>query len=318
MATRATSRLPPLPALRAFVVAAEHLSFKQAADLLHVTPGAVSQQIKSLEQALGTRLFVRLNRRLQLSEAGASYLPSIRAAFDEIAGATRRLQGVGQVLHVSAPPSFAAHWLLPRLERFRALHPALDLAIEATMGLANFRDDEIDLAIRYGRGRYTGLRSDRLFPVRLVPVCSPTLVRARSAAARRAAFASLPLLHDKARRNWRVWLAAQKSEGNGDEGIDAIDPERGPSFSDQTFMLQAAALGQGIALAPDVLVADDVAANRLVQLSDVGMPTQSAYYCVTPDAPREPRKVAAFRTWLLAEARRVAMAQPAGDSAGRA
>ena len=307
-----TLRLPPLPALRAFVVAAEHLSFKHAADVLHVTPGAISQQIKGLEQALGARLFVRLNRRLQLSAAGAAYLPSIRAAFDEIAGATRRLQGAELVLHVSAPPSFAAHWLVPRLDRFRVLHPALDLAIEATMGLANFRDDEIDVAIRYGRGRYAGLRSDRLFPVRLVPVCGPALVRGRSVAAKRGALRTQPLLHDKARRNWRLWLASQ--------GIDDVDPARGPSFSDQTFMLQAAALGQGIALAPDVLVADDIAAGRLIALSDAGWPTQSAYYCVTPEAPREPLKVASFRTWLLAEARRAdpAKPQPAVDSAGRA
>jgi len=306
-----TVRLPPLPALRACVAAAEHLSFKQAADLLHVTPGAISQQIKSLETALGARLFVRFNRRLQLTAAGAAYLPPIRAAFDEIAGATSRLKGAQQQLHVSAPPSFAAQWLLPRLERFRALHPALDLAIEATMGLANFRDDEIDVAIRYGRGRYAGLRSDRLFPVRLIPVCSPALVRGSSAAARRAALRSQPLLHDKARRNWRLWLAAQ--------GIDDVNAARGPSFSDQTFMLQAAALGQGIALAPDMLVADDVAAGRLVALSDAGWPTQSAYWCVTPEAQRDPHKVAAFRAWLLAEARRAAaQAQPAADSAGRA
>ncbi|MBV8168858.1 MAG: transcriptional regulator GcvA [Alphaproteobacteria bacterium] len=293
-------KLPPLPALRAFAVAARHLSFKQAAAELHVTPGAISQQIKALEQALGVALFQRFNRRLQLTPAGAAYLPSITAAFEEIAGATSRLTASQALLQVSAPPSFAARWLLPRLDRFRARHPGTELAIEATMGLTNFRDDNIDVAIRYGRGRYAGLRSDRLFPVRLVPVCSPTVLHGRSAAAKRAAFASLPLLHDKARRNWRVWLAAQ----DDDAVVDAVDPERGPSFSDQTFMLQAAALGQGIALAPDALVADDVAAGRLIKLSDAGWPTHSAYWCVTPDAPREDRRITAFRTWLLDEAAR--------------
>jgi LysR family glycine cleavage system transcriptional activator len=291
-----TTRLPPLPALRAFAVAARHLSFKQAATELHVTPGAISQQIKALEQALGVALFQRFNRRLQLTPAGAAYLPSIAAAFEEIAGATRRLTASQALLQVSAPPSFAARWLLPRLERFRARHPGTELAIEATMGLTNFRDDNIDVAIRYGRGRYAGLRSDRLFAVKLVPVCSPALLNGRTDAAKRAALRKGPLLHDTARRNWRLWLDAQ--------GLPDLDAQRGPSFSDQTFMLQAAALGQGIALAPDALVADDVAAGRLIKLSDAGWPTHSAYWCVTPDVPREDRRVAAFRTWLLEEAAR--------------
>ncbi len=166
------------------------------------------------------------------------------------------------------------------------------------MGLANFRDDGVDVAIRYGRGRYAGLRSDRLFAARLVPVCSPALLRGRGTAAWLAVLRKAPLLHDKARRNWRLWLAAQH--------IDGVDPERGPSFSDQTFMLQAAALGQGVALAPDVLIADDVMQGKLVQLSDAGQPTQSAYWCVTPEAAREDRRIVQFRTWLLAEAQRAA------------
>jgi LysR family glycine cleavage system transcriptional activator len=295
-----TPKLPPLPALRAFAVAARHLSFKAAAAELHVTPGAISQQIKSLEQALGMLLFVRRNRRLALSAAGAAYLPSIRAAFDEIAGATSRLTRVQRPLTVSVPPSFATHWLLPRLERFRRLHPALELAIDATMGLANFDGDEIDIAVRYGRGRYAGLRSDRLFAVRLVPVCSPRLLKGRTARARMAALRGLPLLHDKARRNWRPWLDAQ--------GLGDVDATRGPSFSDQTFMLQAALLGQGIALAPDALVADEIAQGRLVVLSDAAWPTQSAYYCVASAARYDDRNVALFRNWLFAEARQAMMA----------
>ena len=298
-------RLPPLPALRAFALAARHLSIKRAADVLNVTPGAVSQQIKNLEQALGTRLFTRLNRRIELTAAGAAYLPAIRAAFEEIANATGRLRATQQRLHVSAPPSFAAHWLLRRLDRFRVRHPELELAIEASTGLANFRDDGIDLAIRYGRGRYPGLRVDRLFAVRLVPVCSPTLLRGRGAAAREAALREHPLLHDAGRRNWRLWLQAQGLAGPE----SGIDPQRGPSFSDQTFMLQAAVLGQGIALAPDVLIADDVAERRLVRLSDAGWPTQSSYWCVSPaledageDGDAGDGKVALFRRWLLAEA----------------
>jgi LysR family glycine cleavage system transcriptional activator len=287
-------KLPPLTTLRAFALAAQHLSFKRAADTLHVTPGAISQQIKNLEQALGTRLFTRLNRRIELTAAGAAYLPAIRAAFAEIAGATERLRAARQRLHVSVPPSFAAHWLVRRLDRFRARHPELELAIDATTGLADLRDDGIDLAIRYGSGRYPGLRSDCLFAVRLVPVCSPALLRERGAAARLAALREHPLLHDVGRRNWRLWLEAQN--------LTDIDPQRGPSFSDQSFMLQAAVQGQGIALAPDVLVADDVAEGRLVQLSDAGWPTQSSYWCVSREVADDDGKVALFRRWLLAEA----------------
>jgi len=287
-------KLPPLAALRAFAIAAQHLSFKRAADALHVTPGAISQQIKNLEQALGTRLFARLNRRIELTAAGAAYLPAIRAAFAEIAGATERLRATRQRLHVSVPPSLAAHWLVRRLDRFRARHPEIELAIEATTSLADLRDDGIDLAIRYGSGRYPGLRSDRLFAVRLVPVCSPALLGAGGPGARLAALRAHPLLHDVGRRNWRLWLQAQN--------LTDIDAQRGPSFSDQSFMLQAAVQGQGIALAPDVLVADDLAERRLVQLSDEGWPTQSAYWCVSREADADDGKVALFRRWLLAEA----------------
>jgi LysR family glycine cleavage system transcriptional activator len=290
-----TSTLPPLAALRAFAVAARHLSFKAAAAELHVTPGAISQQIKNLERALGVRLFVRLNRRLVLSTAGAAYLPTIHAAFDEIASATKRLTTSQQVLHVSVPPSFATYWLLPRLDRFCRLHQGLELAVDVTMGLANFREDDIDIAVRYGRGQYAGLRSDRLFAVRLVPVCSPALLKDRSEPARAAALRNKPRLHDKARRNWRSWLDA--------EGLAEVDATRGPRFSDQTFMLQAALLGQGVALAPDALVAQEIARGRLIALADAGRPNPSAYWCVTPEAHYDDRKVALFRNWLLAEAR---------------
>jgi LysR family glycine cleavage system transcriptional activator len=200
------------------------------------------------------------------------------------------------LLRVSVPPSFATYWLLPRLERFRQLHRELDLVVDVTMELTNFSDDDIDIAVRYGRGHYAGLRSDRLFAPQLVPVCSPALVKGRSAQARADALRDKPLLHDKARRNWRPWLDAQ--------GLRDVDATRGLCFNDQTFMLQAALLGQGVALAPKALVADEIARGRLVVLGDAGRPSKSAYWCVTPNAHYDDYLVALFRNWLLAEARR--------------
>src|SRR5271165_6200842 len=156
--------LPPLNALRAFEASARHLSMKDAATELSVTPGAVSQLVRGLEQRLGTQLFRRGNRSLVLTEAGQSYFAPIRHAFRQIGEATRRLRArpFAGVLTVSAPPAFAASWLVPRLGRFRERHADIELNIATTRGLANFAADGVDVAIRHGLGRYPGLRCDRI------------------------------------------------------------------------------------------------------------------------------------------------------------
>jgi LysR family transcriptional regulator, glycine cleavage system transcriptional activator len=298
-------RLPPLNALRAFEAAARHLSFTRAADELHVTQTAISHQIKALEERLGVRLFRRLPRGLLLTEEAQRYLPPIRDAFHLIAAATEQL-GAGSSsgrLTVSVLPSFAAKWLVPRLGRFRATYPDLDLRISASSQLVDFVRDDVDIAIRMGRGRYPGLRVDRLFGESMLLVCAPKLLTGAHPLRRPEDLREQVLLHDDDHTGWQLWLELA--------GVEGVDPTRGPIFTDSAMVVQAAAEGQGVALARRVLAAGDLAAGRLVQPFEVSLPHDLAYYLVSPEATAEQPRIRAFRAWLLAEAE----ADPASDAA---
>src|SRR5215469_2041431 len=204
--------LPPLNALRAFEATARHLSMKEAAVELAVTPGAVSQLVRALEARLGAQLFRRGNRSLVLTEAGQSYFVPIRHAFRQIGEATRRLRTLPDagVLTVSAPPAFAASWLVPKLGRFCARHRAIELNIVTTRSLANFAADGVDAAIRHGLGSYPGLRCDRITSIAMIAVCSPRFLASLARKpARPADLAALPLLHDAVRQDWTLWFQAQ-------------------------------------------------------------------------------------------------------------
>ena len=237
------ARPPPLNALRAFEAAARHLSMKQAADELAVTPGAISQLVRGLEQQLGTVLFRRGNRSLTLTEAGQGYFVPIRHAFRQINEATRRLQATPHagMLTVSAPPAFAASWLVPRLGRFRTRHADIELNIATTRSLANFGTDGVDLAIRHGLGSYPGLRCDRIATIAMVPVCSPRFLAslAKRRPRRPADLLGLSLLHDADRQDWALWFQAQ---GVADLGHTASN---GISFDDQTLLIRAADVASG-------------------------------------------------------------------------
>ncbi len=300
-------RLPPLNALRAFEAAARHLSFTRAAAELHVTQTAISHQIKALEERLGVRLFRRLPRGLLLTEAAQRLLPPVRDAFDQIAAATERLAagGASATLTVSVLPSFAAKWLVPRLGRLRAAHPDLDLRISASSELVDFARDDVDVGIRMGSGVYPGLRVERLFGEALVPVCSPLLREGPHPLLRPEDLAHHVLLHDEDYAGWELWLRLA--------GVPGVLARRGPVFTDSGMVVQAAAEGQGVALARRVLAAGDLAAGRLVQPFDVSIPHDLAYYLVCPEATAEQPKIAAFRSWLLAESQREARAD---DGAG--
>jgi LysR family glycine cleavage system transcriptional activator len=289
-------RLPPLNALRAFEAAARHLSFTRAAAELHVTQTAISHQIKGLEERLGVRLFRRLPRGLLLTEEAQRYLPPVRDAFDRIAAATAQLAAAGSSgsLTVSVLPSFAAKWLVPRLGRFRAAHPDLDLRISASSQLVDFARDDVDVGIRMGRGRYPGLRVDRLFGESMVPVCAPELLSGPHPLRRPEDLRHHVLLHDDDHTGWRLWLELA--------GVEEVDAGRGPVFTDSAMVVQAAAEGQGIALARSVLAAGDLAAGRLVRPFEVSVPHDLAYYLVSPEATAEQPRIRAFRAWLLAEA----------------
>lgn len=299
-------RLPPLNSLRAFEAAARHLSFTKAADELHVTPAAISHQIKTLEDYCGAALFRRLTRALVLTETGQAALPALREAFDKLAEAAERLRPAPDtgVLTVSVAPSFCAKWLVPRLDRFHDAHPGFDIRIDATDRLATFDTDGVDIAIRYGDGDYPGLESVCLMGETVIPVCSPDLVAGANALREPADLARHTLLHvfwrmadDKA-PSWRMWLKAA--------GITAVDPERGPRFNVDSLAVQAAIGGQGVALVNSALVADDLAAGRLVRpFADMAdRETAFCYFLVYPEAHGRNPRVQAFRDWALAEAAR--------------
>jgi LysR family glycine cleavage system transcriptional activator len=286
-------KLPPLNALRAFEAAARHLSFTRAANELHVTQAAVSHQVKALEEWFGTPLFKRLNRSLKLTQDGAALLPELQKAFDHIAEATASLkQPNAEVLTITTMPSFGAKWLLPRLARFEDRHPGVDVRLSTTTVLIDFRQQDCDLAIRFGKGKWPGLRAEFLMHDSYITVCSPALKIASP-----ADLAHHTLLHDDvwdiSDVGWADWLRAANVTG--------INVNRGPRFSDSSLLLQSAMDGRGIALTRSSLALSDVRAGRLVQPFELTLPTEEAYYLVAPPKHFARPKVAAFREWLLEE-----------------
>lgn len=290
-----TRRLPPLNSLRAFEAAARHLSMVRAAEELHVTPGAVSQQVKQLEDLVGQPLFKR-GKALALSDAGRSALPLLSDAFDRLERAAAQLQAGRRdgPLVVSTPPTFAARWLVPRLEDFHAKHPEIELRLSATRRLVDFDLEDVDLAIRFGSGDFRGLRVERLMSETLVPVAAPALAEGIASP---ADIARRPLIDDEYHSSnriipdWETWLISQ--------GVAIEAPLRILHFGESNLVIQAATAGLGIALVWRSLVAEEMKAGRLVQLLDQATDTRMAYHLVMPPSRFGLPKVAAFREWLL-------------------
>lgn len=295
-------RLPPLNALRAFEASARHLSFTRAADELAVTPAAVSHQVKALEDLLGVTLFRRTKRALLLTDEAQAVLPGIRDGFERLLSAVEQLGAVGKtgVLTVSLAPSFAVKWLLPRLDRFQAAHPEIDVRVAASMELVDFGVGDVDLAIRYGAGSYSDLVVERLVGDTVYPVCSPALLKGPHALTSPDRLRHHVLLHDDSPDGdetcptWPMWLKAA--------GVAGIDAARGPRFNQSSLVLEAAILGRGVALAKSTLADADVAAGRLVRPFDVSVPVNFAYYVVYPDTKAVLPKVRLFHDWLRQEA----------------
>jgi LysR family transcriptional regulator, glycine cleavage system transcriptional activator len=295
-------KLPPLNALRSFEAAARHLSFTKAADELAVTPAAVSHQVKALEDLLGVTLFRRTKRALLLTDEGQAVLPGIRDGFDRLLAAVEQLGEVGRsgVLTVSLAPSFAVKWLLPRLDRFQAAHPEIDVRVAASNELVDFSAADVDLAIRYGAGRYEGLSVERLIGDTVYPVCSPELLKGANALTAPDRLRHHVLLHDDSPDDdetcptWQMWL---KAAGLAND----VDHSRGPRFNQSSLVLEAALLGRGVALAKSTLADADVAAGRLVRPFDVKVPVNFAYYVVYPEAKAALPKVQLFHDWLRRE-----------------
>lgn len=310
-----THRLPPLNSLRAFEAAARLLSFKEAAAELAVTPTAVSHQIKLLEEFLDLPLFRRLTRALELTADGAAMLPRVQEGFASLAAAieaTRRKE-TGGIVSICAPPSFAAHWLVPRLRNFSRLHPDIDLRLSSSLATVDSRDrsaagdsagePKYDLTIRFGRGHYPGNTVERLFSPSYVVVCNPALLAGEHPLREPRDLLWHSLIHDATipelddRPGWNQWLTLA--------GIAEIEAQlRGVHFEDAALALAAATAGHGVALAAHPLVSADIAEGRLVMPFPQAIPSRYAYYATIPDSRGMRPTVLALRAWLLREAAR--------------
>ncbi|MBN9115325.1 MAG: transcriptional regulator GcvA [Pandoraea sp.] len=287
-------RLPNLSALRAFEAAARLESFSRAAEELFVTHGAISHQIRALEHELGTTLFARNGKRISITPAGRQYAASIRTALGDIAQATRKLQAGTRSerrLVLTTMPSFASRWLTPRIGRFIDRHPELEVELRCSAQLIDFEREDVDVALRMGKGNWPGLHIEKVLDDVFFPACSPSYNQGH-----------LPKTAEEFRRStllrsegepWAPWFAAA--------GFDLPEPTQGMMYEDSGMLSQAAIVGQGLALVRRSLAVGDIMAGRLVRLSDVDTPCDWDYYFVCPPAVLETQRVQAFRTWFLEE-----------------
>ena len=288
------ARLPPLSALRAVEAAARLGSFSGAADEIHVTHGAVSHQVKAMEAFLGVSLFVRNGRRVALTGEGRAFADRIRAALRDISDAAETIsrRDRDNRLTVSMLPSFAARWLMPRLGRFMEKYPHIAVNVHASLALVSFARDEVDVAVRFGRGGWPNVHAEKLMGDERFPVASPRFNRGRLPR-RPANLAQYRLLRTDD-EPWVPWFKAA--------GVQFPEP-KGPIFNDAALMVHAAIDGRGIALARRSIVEDALAAGDLVRLFDIAIQTEESYYLVCPEG-NPPDKVLAFREWILAETKR--------------
>jgi LysR family glycine cleavage system transcriptional activator len=283
-----------LQALVVFEAAGRHRSLKLAAAELHVTPSAISRQVRSLEQDLGVQLFRRLTRGLELTEEGAAYLAQIGAALADLDRATDAARASrSKPLRLSVLQSFAGNWLVPRLPRFEAAHPGIDLRMEATTAYADFRRDPVDLAIRFGRGPWPGLHSEPLLALEFFPVCRPA--RRKTSPLRTpadlAAYTWLEEVHVP--DAWPAWLRAA--------GVPTIRPTRTLQYDNAQLMLEAAVAGQGVALATRVIADRYLDERRLVRPFDISAPSAVTYHLVARTEDLDKPPIRAFRRWLRSE-----------------
>ncbi len=286
--------LPPLNGLRAFEAAARHMSFTDAAEELSVTQAAISHQVRGLEQRLGLKLFVRRNRSLLLSEAGQAYLPSVRAAFDQLNEATEKLlqKDKGGHLTVTTTASFAMKWLVPRLGGFQRANNEIDVRISTGTGLVDFSREDVDIGIRYGRGQWPNLMAERLVSEDVMPVCAPSLLKGPNGLKKPADLKRFTLIHiGSFPDDWQVWLTAA--------GVKGVDSSRGVTFDAALIGYQAAMDGLGVALGRNPLVEPDLKAGRLVVPFEFKRSSDFAYYLVYPPEAIRRRKIKAFRDWVV-------------------
>ena len=293
-----------LNALRAFEASARHKSFSAAAEELHVTSAAVGQLVRSLEDWRGKPLFIRATtgqHRLIPTEVAEMALPEIKAGFDRLTLGLARLKedSNSEILTVTVSPAFAAKWLLPRIDRFQAAWPDIDIRLDTNLKPVDFAVQRVDVGVRYGAGNWPGLVSEKLMEEEVFPVCSPTMLHTRSFN-QVSDLLEVTLIHDLSMdshsgfHNWQAWLA--------EAGVKQQTQTRGMQINNSAAVLQAAIDGHGIALARSVMARDDLSSGRLIRLYlDINVASRLAYYLVyRPDCVSLPR-LQAFRSWLNKE-----------------
>jgi LysR family transcriptional regulator, glycine cleavage system transcriptional activator len=290
--------LPPLNAVRAFEAAARHMSVTAAAEELYVTPGAISRQLRTLEEFLKMSLFERKSRGISLTPRGRQYYKAVSKSLDLMLVATRRVTRAGkkEPLRIRAYTTFALRWLIPRLSSFHAAHPAIEVLLSASLDPVDFSREPLDGAIRLGNGSWPGQKADRLVPNLMAPVCSPELSRFDFPLKTPKDLVHYTLLHSQASErfsDWQDWLRE-----NGVE--DKVDALSGLIYESSALAYQAAIAGQGLALAQLVLVEDDLAAGRLIIPFKKRLDRHDfTYYLVTPANRRMNPQMQQFRQWLL-------------------
>ncbi len=296
------STLPPLNALRTFEAAARLLNFSRAAEELHVTPSAVSHQIKDLEERIGVALFLRAKKSLSLTEAGEILLQGAHVAFGALSRTMDDLRALAHapVLTVSVPPSVAMKWLVPRLETFRERHPDIDVRISTDTELPDLASGDVDIAVHYGDGDYPALKAELLVPNSVAPMCSPKFLEGETPLRCPEDLSRFTLLHDAGgdefgnpAYDWGTWLNAH--------GVTNVDATLGLRFNTSADVLNAAVAGAGVAIGKTALAVDDLKSGRLVCLFDAIVPEEAAYYVVHAMHAADQAKVTAFRDWLFRE-----------------
>ena len=298
--------IPGTRALKVLHAAGRHLNFSRAAEELNLTPAAVSHQIKEIEEQLGMQLFLRTSRSIRLTEAGTVLHEAAGESLDLLNLAVMRARklsrGISQ-LKLSVDGLFASKWMVPKLDGFRQSCPDIDLRFDISYAVRDFDRDDVDIAVRFGTGKYPGLMSHRLFDdILIIPICSPRLLKEGPPLREPRDLLQHTLVHIEWSRqgvtwpNWRMWMAAA--------GVKDFDDSRCVLFSDSSFVIQAAIDGNVVALCDFSMVANDLSAGRLVQPFDLGIKVapEYAYHLVYPASVAEDPRIAAFRKWILAEA----------------
>ena len=284
-------RVPPVIWLLAFEGVVRHGSFSLAADELSVTQSAISHRIRQLESLIGVSLLLRVGHKVTLTPKGRELLPYIRDGIGCLKDGIAKMSAAGRPsIRLSLAPAIAANWLIQRLAAFQRIHPEINLDILVTSKMLNLRAGDVDIGIRFGKGKWDGVDAIKLISAKLIAVCSPAYKKAHHGLKVPSDLAKATLLRATI-VTWRPWFEAA--------GIDLPEPQAGPSFSEVSLLINAAEFSQGVALTLDVLVERQLSEKTLVRLFDIALESERSYYIVTATGKEQSTELQAFIDWLL-------------------